>query len=232
MVVAVTVGVLVAATLGVVAITAGDGDDAAATTTVDHAGHTGASTVPGDTAAPGASDAGTHDDHAGSVLPGCDPAELHAVMMMFTPVAADELLDGPCPWPYDAAISLVGGEEDPSIAAEYEPRRYAEVFDVLTAERYGMCSVSLLPDPTVDGLVFGFGADLHPGGCADGTVTVELDIREYATRAFRDSAAHALAGERTLVLGRWVITIAGTDTDGADRLAELLVPLGAVTVSS
>lgn len=178
-----------------------------------------------------------HDGHGGSgregaaeVLAGCDAGELHHAMKMFDPTVADDLLDSGCPWPYEASIVIEGGREDPSIAAPFEPRRYAEVFEVVAAERFGMCAVSTLPDERVDGFVSGFGLALRPGGCAEGGATVQVDLREYATRAWRDVAAGAAEGSHVMVLGRWVVTIGGTDGAGAARFASLLEPLGAEQV--
>lgn len=174
-----------------------------------------------------------HGDHGEEVLAGCDADAYHHTMMMFDPTAADDLLDSGCPWPYDATIELVGGAEDPSIAAAFEPHRYAQVFEIITRERFGMCAVSTLADERVDGFVFGFGVALNPAGCAENVSTVQVDIREYATKAWRDSAANAATAEgvpHVVVLGRWVISIAGDDAEGAARFASLLEPLGGVIV--
>ena len=171
-----------------------------------------------------------HDDHATQVLEGCDAQAYHNTMMMFDPLAADGLLDTGCPWPYDATIEVAGGTEDPAIDEPFEPQRYAGVFDVIAAERYGMCSVATLADAQVNGFVFGFGVALNPAGCASGDATVQLVIREYASRAWRDTAANIAASaggdEHIVVLGRWVMTIAGSDAAGAARLVEALAPLG------
>lgn len=212
----VVIGALaVAAVLAVVALRGGGEGDAGdgGQTGHDQAGH----------------DQAGHEG-AVEVLPGCDADEYHHAMKMFDPTVADALLDSGCPWPYDSSIALEGGQEDPSIAAPFEARRYAEVFEVVTSERFGMCAVSALSDERVDGFVFGFGLALRPGGCAEGTATVQVDLREYATRGWRDAAARAAAGEHVLVLGRWVVTVDGPDTAGAERFAALLEPLGAVRV--
>eukprot|EP01041_Mallomonas_annulata_P033275 gene33275-55869_t len=98
-----------------------------------------------------------HEDHGGGdVLAGCNADDYHHTMMMFDPLAADGLLESGCTWPYDATIALDGGAEDPSIAAGYEPRRYAEIFDAISAGQYGMCAVATLADERVNGFVFGF----------------------------------------------------------------------------
>lgn len=217
-----------AAVLGSWALRGGDGSSAAGADHSDHAGESGHADHSQDAAA-----AGGHGEHDTAVLEGCDADAYHDTMMMFDPTAADGLLDSGCTWPYDASIAVEGGAENPSISASFEPRRYAEIFEVLTAERFGMCSVGRLPDDTVDGFVFGFAVALQPGGCADNRATVRLEIREYATRAWRDTAASAVdrsATPHVLVLGRWVIGISGDDAEGASRLASFLEPLGAATV--
>lgn len=224
---AVAVAVCLVAAIGfvVVAITSDD-DGSSATTHQDH----------------GTDDAGTgdaaagHEGHDTQVLAGCDAEAYHNTMMMFDPLAADGLVDSGCTWPYDATIVVEGGTEDPSIDEPFEPQRYADVFDVIGTERYGMCSVASLADPHVNGFVFGFGVALNPSGCAGGDATVQLVIREYASRAWRDTAAVTAAGaggtEHIVVLGRWVMTIAGTDADGAARLVEALAPLGGVELTA
>ena len=176
-----------------------------------------------------------HEGHVDSaVLEGCDPDAMHASMMMFDPFVADGLLESGCAWPYSADIVIAGGIEDPSIAAVFEPRRYAEVFDLLAVDRLGMCSVSRLPDPAVDGFVFGFRTQLHPESCAGGVASVQLDVREYATRAWRDTAAHAAAGDGSVaVLGRWVITTSGDDSSASAALGDSIAALaGAAVVSA
>ncbi len=183
---------------------------------------------------------GLHADHAGGdVLAGCDAEDYHHTMMMFDPLAADGLLESGCTWPYDATIAVDGGAEDPSIAAEYEPRRYAEIFDTIAAGKYGMCAVASLADERVNGFVFGFSVPLNPAGCADGVPTFDVVIREYATRAWRDTAAVAArtdvvaagAGD-AVVLGRWVVSLVGDDAVAVDAFAARLVDLGGVSISA
>lgn len=183
--------------------------------------------------------AGLHTDHGGGeVLAGCDPDAYHRTMMMFDPLAADGLLESGCTWPYDATIALDGGAEDPSIAAEYEPRRYAEIFDTIAAGQYGMCAVASLADEPVNGFVFGFRVPLNPAGCADGVSTFDVVIREYATRAWRDTAAAAARTDvvaagtgQAVVLGRWVVSLVGDDEAAIDGFAARLVDLGGVSIS-
>ena len=184
--------------------------------------------------------AGLHTDHAGGdVLAGCDADDYHRTMMMFDPLAADGLLESGCTWPYDATITVDGGAEDPSIAAVYEPRRYTEVFDTIAAGQYGMCAVASLADERVNGFVFGFRVPLNPAGCADGVSTFDVVIREYATRAWRDSAAAAARTEvvaagtgDAVVLGRWVVSLVGDDSAAVDAFAARLVDLGGVSISA
>ncbi len=179
-----------------------------------------------------------HDGHGGEqVLEGCDPVAYHNTMMMFDPFAADGLLDLGCPWPYDATIAVAGGQENPEITAEFVPRRYAEIFDLISAEQYGMCAVASLPDETVNGFVFGFRVALNEAGCADGVSTFDVVLREYATKAWRDAAAGVAAADvieagagRVVVLGRWVVAVIGAHEATVDAFAEQLVPLGGVSM--
>jgi hypothetical protein len=194
----------------------------------------------GDAVADGAG-ADVHDGHEGhgdvDVLGGCDPVAYHNTMMMFDPIAADGLLESGCQWPYDATISVDGGQENPAIDAPFEPHRYSEIFDLIGEQRYGMCSVATLADEQVDGFVFGFGVALNPAGCADGVTTMTVSIREYATRALRDAAASAAvdlvdSGEGdAVVFGRWVVSIVGADAAANRVFAEHLLALGAAPVS-
>lgn len=218
----VTVCVVAAVAFGVWAF--GSSDDAGSASGAagaDHGDHLG-----GD----------AHAGHGGGeVLDGCDAAAMNASMMMFDPFVADDLLGSGCPWPYFVDIDVDGGAEDPSIAAAFEPRRYAEVYDLLAAERLGMCAVSRLADPAVNGLVFGFRTLLQPGGCVDGIASVELDLREYSTRAWRDTAAGAMLDapgiDSVVVLGRWLVTTRGDDAAAADALLGAIGAMdGAVTL--
>jgi hypothetical protein len=167
----------------------------------------------------------THAHEMGDALPGCDQQQMHATMMMFNPSMADELLTGTCPWPYDATIVTAGGAEDPSITATFEPHRYQDIFDMFTSMQVGTCSVNRLADPPTDGFVFGFDIGLRPGGCAEGGATVQLVMREYATRAWRDNAASKAPDDH--VYGRWVIEITGEDAAAVEQLGAELAALGA-----
>jgi hypothetical protein len=201
-------------------------------------GGDGADDVTAGGAATGASD--LHADHdGGDVLAGCDAEEYHHTMMMFDPLVADGLLESGCTWPYDATIAVGGGEEDPSIGAEFEPRRYAEIFDTIAEGQYGMCAVASLADERANGFVFGFRVPLNPAGCADGVSTFDVVIREYVTRAWRDTAASAASAEvvgagtgNAVVLGRWVVSLIGDDAAAVDDFAARLIDLGGVAVSA
>lgn len=230
-VLAVAMAVVAAIALVIVALRSGDesAESPGAANTIDPA-NPASSAPPGDAADSGTVATGAaHSHEMGDALPGCDQERMHASMMMFNPVVADELIDGTCPWPYDATIATAGGMEDPAINVAFEPRRYQELFDLFTTIRYGTCNVSRLPDPVVGGFVFGFGIGLRPAGCAEGGATVEVSIREYATRAWRDESANALAATDTssLAMGRWVIELEGTDTAAVERLDTELVAIGA-----
>lgn len=203
------VGVALGAAVVLLVLALGSGDDSTST------------------ASPAADGATMQDHEMGDALPGCDQAAMHSVMMMFNPTVADGLIDGTCPWPYDARIDLSGGAEDASLAAPFEPRRYQELFDLFTSMRYGVCNVSTLPDPIDNGFVFGFGVGLRPEGCGEGGATANVTIREYATRAWRDAASAADPAVSPMVLGRWAITVDGTDAAAVEALMLELTALGA-----
>ena len=87
--------------------------------------------------------------------------------------------------------------------------------------------------------MFGFRVPLNPAGCADGVSTFDVVIREYATRAWRDTAAAAARTEvvaagtgDVVVLGRWVVSLVGDDAAGIDAFAARLVDLGGVSISA
>ena len=197
-----------------------------------------------------ANGAAEHIDHDGNgghrdeqVLEGCDPAAYHNTMMMFDPFAADGLLESGCPWPYVATIALDGGRVNPDLASEFEPRRYSEIFDLIGTERYGMCSVASLPDESLpdqseSGFVFGFEVALNEAGCAGGVSTFQVVMREYATRAWRDSAAAVAASDvvsagagDAVVLGRWVVSVIGADSATVGAFVAQLAAIGASPVS-
>lgn len=164
--------------------------------------------------------------------PGCDQVAFHSTMAMFDPSLADELVELGCPFPYEpTTISMEGGVEDPTIAAPFEPRRYLEVFEILDRLRFGVCTVGRLNEPSVRGFVYGFTAALQPQSCADSDPSVAVVIREYASRAHRDEAANTERPQRTLVLGRFIITIAAS-ADDEDLIAEALRAVGAAEASA
>ncbi|MEX0847903.1 MAG: hypothetical protein WD023_09005 [Ilumatobacteraceae bacterium] len=169
--------------------------------------------------------------HGGTPMPGCE-GDAAAAMMMLSPSSADALLGGPCPWPYDAGISVSGGQEDSSIDAPFEPHAYQDLFDLAAAAQLGVCNVGRLPAPVTDGFVFGFIIDVRSGSCGDGPATVSIEAREQATRAWRDQNAHRAADSgagRAMVLGRWVIVLTG-DEQVVSGVSDRLVASGAVAV--
>lgn len=173
------------------------------------------------------------DDHTNlPAEPGCDQLSFHSAMQMWNPALADELLTYDCPFPFEPeTIGMEGGAEDPSLAAPFEPHRYQEIFDVITAERIGTCSIGRTPDPSVRGFVYGFIVRGRAETCAENNPNVEVVIREYATRAHRDEAAHALTAPSVQVFGRWTIAYDGSDPDAIRRLAGSVAELGAVPVA-
>lgn len=174
------------------------------------------------------------DDHTNlPAEPGCDQLSFHSAMQMWNPALADEMLTYDCPFPFEPeTIGMDGGAEDPSLAAPFEPHRYQEIFDVITAERIGTCSIGRTPDPSERGFVYGFTVRLRADTCAENNPNVEVVIREYATRAHRDEAAHALTAPLVQVFGRWTIALDGSDPDAIRRLATSIANLGAVPVAA
>ncbi len=160
--------------------------------------------------------------------PGCDQLAFHSAMAMWNPALADEMLAADCPFPFDPeSIDMSGGQEDPAIAAAFEPRRFQQVFDLLAAERAGVCAVTRLGEESAHGFVWGFEVRAQSGGCADNQPDLAIRVCEYATRSHRDEAAHALPAERALVLGRWTIELDGATSD----LRQALLDLGASTLT-
>jgi hypothetical protein len=184
---------------------------------------------PGDTTIPGGF------DHEGSGIttdagPECDAIGQHSQMAMWNATLADDMVELDCPWPWDPALQeLDGGEADPAIDAEFEPNLYSDVFEMIGDEEFGVCEVRAVPQDDATGLVFGFDVGLRAETCGEGVPDVALSVFEYADRGFRDQAANAIDG--SLVLGRWVVQVAGDDTDGVERLTAALEDTGAVTTS-
>lgn len=164
--------------------------------------------------------------------PGCDEISVHMAMSMWNPALADEMLVRQCPFPFDPeSVSMEGGTEDLSLDAPFEPLMYQDIFDAVAREEYGICAVTRVPEPSTRGFVYGFGVPLKDGGCADGDPNVMLTIREYASRAHRDEAAHSTEriGSR-YVLGRWVIELSG-DASAARPLHDSILALGAAQLA-
>lgn len=172
----------------------------------------------GDGAVPGGS---------GSLDPACESLHEGHAAMAWNPTSADEMVESDCGWPYEPyLVSVDGGQEDPGIAAEFEPRLYQEVSETIGEIGLGLCGVNALPEDPGDGFVFGFRYDAAEPGCPDFTPTAELTAREYVTRAHRDAAANDAEGAETIVLGRWVLEVEGTDQDQVDELTAELIDLG------
>ncbi len=230
------VGAVVAAVLIIAVVQAGDDEEtssappvtvAAGSATETGAAETGAETPSSVTFAP-------DDAHANlPAEPGCDQLFVHSAMAMWTPILADELLDYDCPFPFEPdQVSMDGGAEDASIAAPFEPHRYQEIFDIIATEKFGMCAVTRLGEPSIRGFVYGFSTKLRADSCVNNDPNVEVIAREYASRPHRDEAANTSAGtvDRTLALGRWTITVDGDDPAAVERLAAQLEAIGASAV--
>ncbi len=164
----------------------------------------------------------------------CGEAHAGHNAAMWDPTSADEMLDAECPWPYPPFETAVeGGTENPNLGAVFEARRYSDLWDALQEAKIGVCTIAPLADASADGFTFGFRYTAQAGGCSAGGDTVDLVVREYVTRAWRDSSAATLAATNApvVVLGRWVVFVEGDDEFTTNRLFEVLVGLGAVTVA-
>ncbi|MGY6501504.1 MAG: hypothetical protein ACXIVQ_11520 [Acidimicrobiales bacterium] len=150
--------------------------------------------------------------------------------MMWNPVMADEMTEADCPWPYEPfVVAADGGQVDESIAAHFEPVLYSELWDMFGRSDLGVCQVALLPDEPDDGLVFGFTYTVSQPGCAEDAERVDVVVREFVARGWRDHHAGEASSQRVLVFGRWVIEIDGSSPI-ADTIVGGLGDLGAVTV--
>jgi hypothetical protein len=199
------------------------GDDSAASTST--------SPSPSSEVADGAGSSGSTASTTAGSSADCEAIGIHIQMAMWNPTLADEMLALGCPWPYAAELQgLAGGAEDPSIDEPFDGRPYTELFEVLDAELFGICQVAAVPQDPATGLVFGFDVGAQPDGCREGA-TVNLHVMEWATQAHRDAAANA-APNGALVLGRWTVTVDGTDLDAAQRLATAVIALGATPVAA
>jgi hypothetical protein len=171
------------------------------------------------------------DDHSNLPPEGCEQLKAHSGMGMWDAVLADQLLDYDCAFPVDPSlVSMEGGQEDPSIAAPFEPRRYKELFDTLNTAGFGMCTVARTAEPSERGFVYGFTISVHSPTCAENNPDVQMIAREYASRAHRDEAANTLDAAHVMALGRWVVTVDGANTESATTLAAAIAQLGASTV--
>ena len=178
-----------------------------------------------DTATP--TDGGGARAPGDSLDPGCESLHEGHAAMAWNPTSADEMVEADCAWPYEPyLISTEGGQEDPAIDVEFEPRLYQELSESIGEIGLGLCSVNTLPEEAGDGFVFGFRYDAAEPGCPDFTATVELTAREYVTRAHRDAAANDLDDPEAIALGRWVLVVEGTDQERIDQLTAQLVDMG------
>lgn len=179
--------------------------------------------------------AATTSTTAAPVLEGaCGEVHTGHTAATWDPTSADEMLDAGCPWPYSPfEVAIDGGAENPNLGAVFEARRYSGLWDALQEAKIGVCTIAPLADAPADGFTFGFRYTAQAGGCAAGGDTVDLVVREYVTRAWRDAAAADLAGTSApvMVLGRWAVFVEGDDEFTTNRLFEVLVGLGAVTVA-
>jgi hypothetical protein len=164
----------------------------------------------------------------------CGEAHAGHNAAMWDPTSADEMLDAGCPWPYPPfETAAEGGTENPNLGAVFEARRYSDLWDALQSASVGVCTVAPLADTPADGFSFGFRYTVRSGSCSAGSDTVDLVVREYVTRAWRDTVAAELAASTppAMVLGRWAVVVEGDDEFTTNRLFEMLVGLGAVTVA-
>lgn len=150
--------------------------------------------------------------------------------MSWDPVMADEMVENGCGWPYEPfLVSAEGGQEDAALdGAPFGARLYAEMWELLARSSVGVCSVGALPDPSDQGFVFGFRYQIAQPGCPGAEPTLDLVVREYASRAQRDAAFEELSEEAPFVLGRWVLTLGDGGGAMADRVTAGLVDLGAI----
>ena len=160
--------------------------------------------------------------------------ELHSGhnAMSWDPTMADEMVAKGCGWPYEPFLSSSdGATQDAALdAAPFEPRLYDEIWQVIGRTGLGVCTVTGLPDPPAEGFAFGFRYAVAPPGCVGADADVDVDVREYGTRAERDTAARQAGASEALVLGRWVITLEPGDGAIAEDLHRELAGLGAIDV--
>lgn len=162
-----------------------------------------------------------------------DCQNLHAShgIAMWNPAYADEMTAADCGWPYEPfLVTLDGGEEDPSIAAPFEPRLYDELWQMFGGLGLGVCQVAGVEEDAAHGMVFGFRYAVGPAGCPDMEGDAALVAREYGTRAQRDAAAHASEAPRTWAFGRWVLEVDGDDAALVEQVSGAVTGLGASEV--
>lgn len=179
---------------------------------------------PSGSADPASSAPGGVGDESTAEPLGAECQNLHAGhgIAMWNSAMADEMTAAGCPFPYAPFDPpMEGGEEDPTIAAPFEPRLYDDLWQVYSELGLGVCQVATLDEESVDGFAFGFRYAVGPPGCPDLDGEAAVVAREYVTRAHRDAHANAAASPETLVLGRWVLQVEGTP----ERVSELIAGL-------
>ncbi len=160
-----------------------------------------------------------------SVNSECEETHAGHSAMMWTPVMADEMTEAGCGWPAEPfLVDLGGGRDDPDLSAPFEPRRYDELWDAITASGLALCTVGTAAksDRESPGRAFGFDYQLALPGCPNATPTGLLHVDEFGTEAQRDSAARAADSTGTsFVLGRWVIRLEGEASAVEPKLLEV-----------
>ncbi len=154
----------------------------------------------------------------------CENVHAGHQMKMWNPTMADEMVDADCGWPYPPfELEPAEGEDDASLDAAFEPRRYSEIWQVITAARLGTCAVATDLNGGGPGALFEFTYSVGPAGCPEARPDGELVVAEYGTEAQRDAAANEAGDGISMVLGRWNVRLTGR----AEQLESALVEIGA-----
>ncbi len=155
---------------------------------------------------------------------GCDDVHAGHQMKMWNPAMADEMVDADCGWPYPPfELEDAAGVDSVDLDALFEPRRYAELWQLISAGGFGTCAVATDLNGGEPGALFEFTYKIGPPGCPGAAPTGELIVAEYGTEAQRDAAALVAGDGPSWVLGRWNIRLSGD----ADQLEPALVAVGA-----
>lgn len=202
-------GVLVGIAAIVLVMQAGSSDEDSTQTSSTTT--SAASIAPTDGSAPGGASSECESVHSGHQ------------MKMWNPTMADEMVDSDCGWPYPPfELEDEPGEDVPGLDAAFEARHYSELWQVISAARFGTCSVATNVNGGAPGALFEFTYELGPPGCPDAVPDGALVVAEYGTEAQRDAAATAEGDGMSLVLGRWHILLTGR----AEQLEPALVAIG------